>query len=510
VGREEKEQLKSLEQSIGQGKITSVPPFLTTWLSRWKRLYIGGEWRDGASGETFRTTNPATEEELSEICLAKKADIELAVERGRKVFQQGEWSQLPIAERSRVLKQIADVILEHRAPLAVLETLDTGKPIRESYEGDIPRAAHNFHFFSEMTVEEKRAEYQNGNDRHLVLREPLGVVALVTPWNLPLYLESWKLAPALLMGNSVVLKPSELTPLTASYLTELIEPLLPKGVFSLVQGFGEAAAGEYLTSHPDIDAISFTGETSTGRAIMRSASVGPTRVSFELGGKGAAIIFADADLSKAVEESVRGAFRNQGEICLANSRIYVAKERYDEFVKALVQRTEQIVVGDPLDYSTTMGALIGEEHYKKVGQYLKKADFPARIEIGGKRPAHLAKGFYLEPTIITGIDANHAITKEEVFGPIVSVYPFTDESEVVGLVNATPYGLSASVWTSDPARAERVARQLRCGLVWTNCWFVRDLNVPFGGQKRSGLGREGGEYSLNFFSDLKSICFRQD
>jgi len=500
---------RDLEEKIVSGNPVEVPGELQSWLRRWKRLFINGEWCDGESREVFRTENPATETELSEICLAKKSDVERTVLAARAAFEAGGWSQKPLKERARILSAVGDKILAHRAPLAILESLDTGKPIRETFDGDIPRAAQNFKFFAELAVSEDQPFYPNETEWHFALREPLGTVALITPWNLPLYLESWKIAPALLMGNSVILKPSELTPLTATYFTELLGEMdLPPGVFNLLQGFGENSTGQQLVSHTGVDAISFTGETATGRAIMRDASAGPTRVSFELGGKGSSIIFADADLDRAVDECVRAAFRNQGQICLASPRIFVAREREAEFREKFVAKTRTIEVGDPLSYRTGMGALIGAEHYLKVTSYLKKLEGTAHVIEGGSRPAHLPKGHFLAPTILAGLAGDHPISREEIFGPVVSIYPFDDEKSVIHAVNDTPYGLSASVWTADLARARRVTQQLRIGLVWVNCWFVRELRVPFGGQKRSGVGREGGKHSLEFFSEWKSVCIR--
>lgn len=471
------------------------------------QLFIDGAWCDGESKKTFPTINPATEEKIADIAVAEKVDVDRAVRAARAAFDGGQWSRLSLDERSKIVRRLGDLILDNREELAELESRDTGKPIRESSEGDIPRAAMNFHFFADFALKEEGETYSNPGEVHSAFREPLGVVALITPWNLPLYLETWKLAPALMMGNSCVLKPSELTPLTAGFFAGLVEKAgLPKGVFNLIQGFGENAAGEFLCSHPGVDAISFTGETGTGRAIMKSAAVGPTRVSFELGGKGATVVFADADFEKAVIESSRAAFRNQGEICLACPRVFVEKSLYPRFVEEFVKHAKNIRVGDPLDPRTEMGALIGREHWQKVMGYIDRVKSPGKILTGGKRPSGLEKGYFIEPTVLVDIGLDHPVSKEEVFGPVVSIYPFQTEEEVVTAVNDTPYGLSASLWTQDPELAQRMAKAIHIGLVWINCWFVRDLRVPFGGQKRSGVGREGGKHSLDFFSEWKSVC----
>lgn len=499
-----------LEKEILSGHPVTVPEFLTTWLKQRKPVWVGGVPSEDAGG-TFETINPATEEVLSEVAEASQITVARAVKEARLAFEKGDWSQRPIGERAQVIRAIGDLILKHRAPLAILESLDTGKPLRESFDGDIPRAAQNFQFFADFGVEQEFPRYDNATEVHTAFREPLGVVALITPWNLPLYLETWKLAPALLMGNSVLLKPSELTPLTAAYLAELVAEVgLPKGVFSLLHGLGEQSTGQYLVSHPGVDAISFTGETRTGRAIMRDAAVGPTRVSFELGGKGALVVFDDADVEKATEEALRAGFRNQGEICLACPRIFVARKHYEKFVDSFVAKAKAIVPGNPLSYETRMGALIGSDHYEKVKGYVERIEAPARILCGGARPGHLDKGYFLAPTVVTDVSLDHPVSREEVFGPVVSIYPFDTDEEAIAAVNSTPYGLSASIWTSDEKRADRVAKQIRIGLVWVNCWFVRDLRVPFGGQKRSGVGREGGRHSLDFFSEWKSVCVRKD
>ena len=503
--------IKVLRERLESQSRIDVPEQVKKWLSEPRRLFIGGRWKEGNKSATFPTLNPATGETLSQICCAEREDVELAVSSARSAFERGAWSRMPLKERAVVVRRIGDLILEHRPVLALLETLDSGKPIRESYEGDIFRAAQNFQFFAEFATHEEAPFFPNPEDVHFAFREPLGVVALITPWNLPLYLETWKVAPALMMGNSIVLKPSELTPLTACYLAELIEKSgLPEGVFNLVQGFGENSTGEFLTSSRSIDAISFTGETSTGRAIMKSAAAGPTRVSFELGGKGATVVFDDANLEQAVSEAARAAFRNQGEICLACPRIFVQRNVYDAFLDGFVKKAREVVLGDPLDYATTMGALISADHWEKVSGYLSRVKAPSRILTGGSRPKELSGGNFMAPTVVVDVGLDHPISREEVFGPVVSIYPFTDEKEVCRAVNDTPYGLSASIWTTNLARAHRVAREIQIGLVWINCWFVRDLRVPFGGQKRSGLGREGGTHSLDFFSEWKSVCVKME
>lgn len=503
-------QLKSLEDEILSGRDVVVPPFLKEWLSKPKLNFIGNQFCESNSRKVFCNTNPATEEDLSWVVLSDKVDVQTAIKMARAAFEQGDWATLPLNERAKIVKRLGDLILEHRAPLALLESLDTGKPIFETFDGDIPRAASNFHFFADFASYEEKLEFENGHDEHTAFREPLGVVALITPWNLPLYLETWKIAPALMMGNSIVLKPSELTPLSACYFAELtLKAGLPAGVFNVIHGFGDKAAGEFLVSDPEIDAISFTGETSTGRAIMRSAAVGPTRISFELGGKGATVIFEDADIETAVQETLRAGFRNQGQICLATPRIFIHEKCYSTFRDLFVQKAKEIKLGNPLNYNTRMGALIGREHWEKVMSYVCRAEAPLRILTGGDRPKEIKKGTFLSPTVIENVPLEHPISKEEIFGPVVSLYSFKDEAQVVKEVNSTQYGLSASIWTQDLARAERVSKTIHAGLVWVNCWFARDLRVPFGGQKRSGVGREGGKHSLDFFSEWKSVCVRR-
>ncbi|MCB0406131.1 MAG: aldehyde dehydrogenase [Bdellovibrionales bacterium] len=497
--------MENLRKDIQSGLDVVIPPFVRDWLAAPKHHVIDGKFV--ASATSFETIYPGDGSVLATVSRGGKEEIDAAVAAAKQSFERGDWRCRSLDERCTALERLGALILEHLPVLALLESLDTGKPLRESFEGDIPRVARNFKFFAEFARQEGSACYPQGNTLHYSQREPLGVVALVTPWNLPLYLESWKLAPALAMGNSIVLKPSEWTPLTAAYFAEFLLPKvgIPSGVVNVVHGFGDGEAGEFLVSHPHVSAISFTGETQTGRAIMRSAAVGPTRLSFELGGKGASVVFADADLDKAAEVCTRAAFRNQGQICLASPRVFVEATCFEAFTEKLAARARNIKLGNPLNYQTEMGPLIGSTHFEKVKSYLSLLKAPARVWAGGETRS---PGFYVEPTVVSGLPLDHAISCEEIFGPVVSVYPFKTENEVIEAVNATPYGLSASVWTRNGDRAHRVSNALRCGLVWVNAWFLRDLRVPFGGQKRSGLGREGGAFSLDFYSEWKSVSIQ--
>ncbi len=472
--------------------------------------FIGGEYTASLNGERFDTINPATGEAHASVAMGTASDIDRAVKAAREAFQSGPWPRMSIRERCAVLRRIGDLILERKELLARAETLDTGKPIIESLEGDIPRSAQNFHFFSEYAAAQEDVCYSSANnERHLSVREPSGVCGLITPWNLPLYLSTWKIAPCLAMGNTCVLKPAEWTPYTAFLLADIVkEAGLPPGVLNIVHGFGADAAGEALTRHPDVSSISFTGETSTGKAIMVAAAQTLKKVSFELGGKGANIIFADADLEEAVSTSVRAAFRNQGQICLAGSRLFVERSVYDKVVEQLVERVKAIKVGDPLDKHTQMGALISKEHMEKVQNYIELAKKEGKVLTGGERLKDLGEGYFLSPSLVTGIDSSSRFCQEEIFGPVLPVIPFSTEDEVIEMANSTPYGLSSSFWSRDVERCHRVSQKLKVGMVWVNCWFLRDLRVAFGGQKSSGIGREGGRWSLDFFSEQKTISYK--
>ncbi len=472
--------------------------------------FIDGEFRPSASGETFEDINPATGQVLAHVARGGSLEIDMAVAAAKRAFDEGPWPRMPIAERCAILRRVGDLILANQARLAQAETLDSGKPITESLEGDIPRSARNFHFFADFASSLGEECYTvSPDERHFAVREPMGVVGLITPWNLPLYLATWKIAPCLAMGNTCVLKPAEWTPYTATVLGELMQEAgLPPGVFNVVHGFGANSAGEALTRHPDVKAVSFTGETSTGKAIMAAASGTLKKVSFELGGKGATILFDDADLDEAIPTAIRAAYRNQGEICLAGSRLFVHKSQLDTVLERVVAHVQNIRVGDPLDPQTQMGALISREHCQKVESYLAIGNAEGRCLTGGKRLAALGSGYFIEPTVYAHLPLDSRLHTEEIFGPVLPVIPFDTEDDVVRMVNSTPYGLSASLWSKNVDRCHRVSKGIQAGMIWVNCWFARDLRTPFGGQKLSGLGREGGRYSLDFFSEAKTVSYR--
>ncbi|MGD9680865.1 MAG: aldehyde dehydrogenase [Candidatus Obscuribacterales bacterium] len=472
--------------------------------------FIGGKNEASDSGKTFETLNPATGEVLGEVALGTASDIDRAVAAGREAFQKGPWARMTMAERCNIIDRIGDLILERREELARAETLDTGKPLSESLTGDIPRSGQNFKFFASYAASMGEDCFTSASDeRHVAIREPLGVCGLITPWNLPLYLATWKIAPCLVMGNSCVLKPAEWTPYTAFLFAEITRQAgLPDGVFNVVNGFGPDGAGEALTGHPRVSSISFTGETGTGKAIMANAATTLKKVSFELGGKGANIIFDDADLDTALDTAVRAAYRNQGQICLAGSRLFVQKGVYKKVVEALVERVKSIKVGDPLDPSTQMGALISKEHMEKVQSYIELGAREGKLLTGGERLQDLGPGNFIAPALFEGLSHDSRFCQEEIFGPALPVIPFTSEDEAVEMANDTPYGLSASLWSENVNRCHRVASGIRAGLIWVNCWFARDLRTPFGGQKASGIGREGGRYSLEFFSEAKTISYK--
>ncbi|RDU38741.1 5-carboxymethyl-2-hydroxymuconate semialdehyde dehydrogenase [Neobacillus piezotolerans] len=469
--------------------------------------YINGKYVESFSGETFLNINPATKEVLGTVQVGGKEEVDLAVKAARKALK-GEWGSMPTKKRSQILRKIGDLILERLPELAALETLDTGKPLWLSKSVDIDRAANNFHFFADyMTAIGNESYQQDDIAIHYSVRKPVGVVGLINPWNLPLLLLTWKLAPALAAGNTVVMKPSEITPMTATVLAQICTDAgVPEGVVNLVHGMGETGAA--ITSHEDVDAIAFTGETVTGSTIMKAAAPTLKKLSFELGGKNPNVIFADADLKETIETTLKSSFINQGEVCLCGSRIYVERPIYDEFLERFASKAKEMKVGDPFDPDTKVGAMVSEEHYNKVVSYLDIAKEEGGNFLVGGNTLYEDKGYYIEPTIITGLGKNSRCVREEIFGPVVTVIPFDSEEEVLEQVNDTHYGLSASVWTSNVKRAVRFSAQIEAGMVWVNTWFLRDLRTPFGGMKHSGLGREGGAHSMDFYTELTNVTLK--
>ncbi|MFA5943842.1 MAG: aldehyde dehydrogenase [Candidatus Thermoplasmatota archaeon] len=470
---------------------------------------IAGKSVEPTTGHYLDKTDPARARPLYQVPRSGKADVDAAVAAAKQA--QPAWGKTPLALRCAILRKAAQLIERDLARLARMESEDTGKPIRLSSTLDIPRAARNFRFFADFLEGRMEAKHAMDGHENVTHRVPVGVVGLITPWNLPLYLLTWKLAPALGLGNAVVAKPSELTPRTADALADLLEEAgLPAGLYNVVHGLGPEA-GEPLVAHPDVRAISFTGGTSTGGKV--AAAAGAKKLSLELGGKNPSLVFADADFDAAVAGVARAAFTNQGQICLCGSRILVEASIHDRFVKALAAKAASMRIGDPLDEETELGALISTQHVAKVESYLDLArQENARFHTGGGRPdlpASLAQGAYLEPTVLTGVAQHSRLVQEEIFGPVVTVQPFSTEEDGVRLANGVRYGLAATVWTKDAVKARRVAEALETGMVWVNCWLVRDLAVPFGGLKDSGFGREGGEWSVDFYSEARNICYKE-
>ncbi|MGG6358384.1 aldehyde dehydrogenase [Peribacillus frigoritolerans] len=474
------------------------------------RHFINGEFLNPNQSKTFDNINPATEEILGWVAEGGKEEVNQAVSAARHALK-GPWKSFTDNERSAVLRRIGDLILEKKEELTILETLDTGKPYSLALEMDIKRSAHNFHFFADyITTLGNESFNQNNIALHYSIRRPVGVVGMINPWNLPLLLLTWKLAPCLAAGNTAVMKPAELTPMTATKLMEICkEAGVPDGVVNLVHGYGVNSAGAALSEHPDVDAITFTGETKTGTAIMKAAAPTLKKISFELGGKNPNIVFADSNLEEVIETTLKSSFMNQGEVCLCGSRIYVQQGLYDEFLEKMVARTKKLKVGDPFDSETEVGAVIGKEHYKKVMTYIDLAkEEGARILTGGRRAGQFEKGFFIEPTIIAGVTRESRCVREEIFGPVVTVMPFETEEEVLEHANDTHYGLGATIWTNDLRRAHRVASKIEAGIIWVNTWYLRDLRTPFGGMKHSGIGREGGSHSFEFYSELSNVTIK--
>ena len=472
--------------------------------------YIDGRLVEPRGGKYIENIEPATGRAYSLVPDGDAADVETAVDAAVQAFPA--WSHAPAAERSRLLLKIADAVDANLEALARAESIDNGKPVALARSLDIPRASANLRFFATAILH--TASESHATDHAAInytLRRPRGVAGCISPWNLPLYLFTWKIAPALATGNTVVAKPSELTPMTAHLLAELcIAAGLPSGVLNIVHGTGPRV-GAPLVEHPRVPTITFTGGTATGGSIARTAGPMFKKLSLELGGKNPNLVFADANLDEAVAASVRSSFANQGQICLCGSRIFVQRPVYETFVERLTAGATALRIGDPLDESTQQGALVSKAHLDKVMSYVDLARAEGgRIRCGGARPPMVNErckdGYFFQPTVITDLPPRCRVNTEEIFGPVVTVTPFETEDEVLDHANATQYGLSATIWTRDLARAHRVAERLQSGTVWVNCWLLRDLRVPFGGMKASGVGREGGEEALRFFTEPKNVC----
>jgi aminomuconate-semialdehyde/2-hydroxymuconate-6-semialdehyde dehydrogenase len=477
--------------------------------------YVNGQFVRGP--REFQDINPADGSVIAQVSEADKSLVNQAVESARRALT-GDWGKLTVPARAAVLHKIADGIEARFNDFVEAEVADTGKPISLASKIDIPRGAANFRIFADLVkaagIEAFRTEISDSvSALNYSVRKPLGVVGIITPWNLPLLLLTWKAAPALACGNCVVVKPSEETPASATVLAEVMQSAgVPAGVFNVVHGFGAGSAGEFLTSHPDVDAVTFTGESKTGSAIMRAVAPTVKPISFELGGKNAAIVFADCDFDDTINGLADAVFLNTGQVCLCAERVYVERGIFDRFVSVLKQKAENLVLGWPSDSKTTTGPLISKEHRAKVLSYYELAKKEgAAVVTGGGTPTFgdaRGNGFYIQPTIFTGLPESARCVKEEIFGPVCHLAPFDTEEEAIAKANDTKYGLAASVWTTNLKRGHRVAEKLRVGITWVNCWFLRDLRTPFGGAGLSGIGREGGMHSLNFYSELNNICVK--
>ena len=472
--------------------------------------YIDGKLQPAKNQQWLANIEPATGQVYSELPDSDASDVHDAVTAAENAFDS--WSKLPSEKRSAILLRIADLIDRDAEFLAQAESKDQGKPVKLAASVDIPRASANMRFFATAAMHFASESHHSADAINYTTRTPLGVVTCISPWNLPLYLFTWKIAPALAIGCTVVAKPSELTPMTAFLFSKLcIEAGLPAGVLNIVHGLGQKV-GQAMVEHPAIPAVSFTGGTATGKQIASTAAPMFKKLSLELGGKNPNIVFADCDFDQAVSTSVLSSFSNQGEICLCGSRIFVERKIYDRFVTAFVEKTKSLTVGDPQDEKTKVGAINSAGHFQKILNYIELAKTEGGEIICGGRAVKVSGrcegGYFIEPTVILGLNNTCRTNQEEIFGPVVSIMPFDTEEEAISLANGTLYGLAATLWTENLKRAHRVAGNLKTGIVWINCWLLRDLRTPFGGTKQSGVGREGGWEALRFFTEPKNICVK--
>ncbi len=481
------------------------------------RHFIDGKYIGSAGGRMFDVFDPATGKIYACAHEAGRDEVDAAVQAARKALT-GPWGKLSIEDRTRLLHQVADGIDARFDEFLQTECLDTGKPWSLARQVDIPRGAANFRIFADLIrnvpCESFMTETPDGRGAlNYAIRAPKGVIAVICPWNLPFLLMTWKVGPALACGNTVVVKPSEETPATAALLGEVMNAAgVPAGVFNVVHGRGPGSAGQFLTQHPDISAITFTGETTTGTAIMQAAAVGIRDVSFELGGKNAGLVFADCDMDKAIAGSLRSVFSNCGQVCLGTERLYVERPIFNEFMERLRDGARKLKPGRPEAAETDFGPMVSRQQRDKVLGYYKRAKAEgANIVTGGgipEMPADLRDGFWIEPTLWTGLPESSTIVREEIFGPCCHIQPFDTEAEAIAMANDTRYGLAATIWTENASRAHRVAAHMETGVTWVNCWYLRDLRTPFGGARQSGIGREGGVHSLEFYTELRNVCVK--
>jgi aldehyde dehydrogenase (NAD+) len=479
------------------------------WLKTEKKLLIDGKWVPAESGKTFETTNPATEKVLCRVAEGSKADVDKAVIAARRAFEEGPWRKMPANERARLLYKLADEIEKRADEFAQLETLDNGKPIRESRWVDVVQTVETFRYYAGWCTKlEGETNTVNSKFFTYTLREPVGVVGQIIPWNFPMLMAAWKLGPALACGNCVVLKPAEQTPLTALRIAELAcEVGFPPGVLNVITGFGPDAAGSAISNHMDIDKVAFTGEDKTGKEIVKASAGNLKRVSLELGGKAPNIVFADADIDAAVKGAMLGIFFNQGQVCCAGSRLFVENKVHDEFLTKLTDHVGKMRQGNGLDEQTVIGPQVSKEQMERILNYCNIAKGEgAKLVCGGESPkGDLADGYFVKPTIFDGVHNDMRIAQEEVFGPVLAVLPFKTEQEVAEQANKIAFGLSAGIWTRDIKKAHKLVNHLKAGTVWVNCYNQFDPQMPFGGYKLSGYGRELGKHSIELYTTVKSV-----
>jgi len=486
----------------------NIAPAVNEFLGRRRKMLIGGQWVDAASGKTFTTVDPATEKALAEVPDGDAEDVDRAVRAARRAFESGAWPAMTASQRGRALWKLADLIEEHAEEFAQLETLDNGKPLAVARAADIPLVVDHFRYYAGWAtkVEGETIPVSVPGMLTYTLREPVGVVGQIIPWNFPLLMLAWKLGAALACGNTVVLKPAEQTPLSALRFGELLEDAgIPAGVVNIVTGFGETA-GAPITVHPGVDKVAFTGSTEVGKSIMSAASGTLKRVSLELGGKSPNIVFADADLDAAAEGAAAAIYFNHGQCCCAGSRLYIEQKAFDKVMPKLIEYSEKITLGPGMDPQTQMGPLVSSEQFDRVNGFLTAGrEEGATVATGGGRPERFDRGYFVSPTVFTDVQPEMKVLREEIFGPVVCAVPFKDPEDILRVGNDTTYGLAAAVWTRDIQKAHRAARMLKAGTVWINCYNQFDAAAPFGGYKQSGFGREMGKAALELYTQLKTV-----